>query len=260
MNRGLFVALFLGGCVIALCLWWFGHAPDFFQGHYGRASEAGSMFGLLSTLFTGLGFVGLIYTVVLQREQLQQAKTEALEARKTGEQQRFESTFFQLLNLHSGIVSSARLETLNDGTHVYIGRDVLTFLERQLQSHLGEDLWRSWINANNGLPNRRGFLEDACESWRAEYSIYVDHYFRVLYRLLRHIDTRTQTDKNDYAKIVRAQLTSKELVLLFYNSFTPGGARMRAEVERYALLKHVYPDDLADPFDRHLYNPSAYTD
>jgi len=51
--------------------------------------------------------------------------------------------------------------------------------------------------------------------------------------------------KMEYVKLLRAQLSSHELLLLFYNCLSEKGMRKtKALVERYALLEHVPQDKL----------------
>ena len=73
----------------------------------------GDMFGAVNALFAGLAFAGIIYTIFLQRQELELQRRELAETR--GElagqklqlaRQAFENTFFQMLALHNEIVSS----------------------------------------------------------------------------------------------------------------------------------------------------------
>ena len=50
-------------------------------------------------------------------------------------------------------------------------------------------------------------------------------YFRLLYRMCELTDNAEidEDKKKDYIKILRAQLTGSELLLLRYNALTPGG-------------------------------------
>jgi hypothetical protein len=58
----------------------------------------GDQFGAINALFSGLAFAGIILTILLQRRELS-------ESRKASNYQRFENTFFQLIQLHIDIVS-----------------------------------------------------------------------------------------------------------------------------------------------------------
>ncbi|WP_052248452.1 hypothetical protein [Chryseobacterium taiwanense] len=59
----------------------------------------GDMFGFANSLFTGLSFVGLLVTIILQRQDIKGQKEE-LERQNTAIQvQGFENTFFQMMNI-----------------------------------------------------------------------------------------------------------------------------------------------------------------
>ena len=94
-----------------------------------------NQFDPLTALFSGLAFWGVIYAIllqkselVLQREELEltrgevRGQKEQLEAQNlTMKRQRFENTFFSLLELFSGMVNSMEV-TVEMGKHVK-GRD-----------------------------------------------------------------------------------------------------------------------------------------
>ncbi|NQX57523.1 hypothetical protein [Paenibacillus qinlingensis] len=81
---------------------------------------AGDMFGAINSLFTGLAFAGIIFTIIIQRQELSLQREELklqreVVARSTAELagqremmnlQRFETTFFNLITAHKTIVSS----------------------------------------------------------------------------------------------------------------------------------------------------------
>jgi hypothetical protein len=58
--------------------------------------QFGDQFGAVNALFSGFAFAGIIFTILLQRSDL-------AETRASMSQERFDGTFFQLLNLHMNI-------------------------------------------------------------------------------------------------------------------------------------------------------------
>lgn len=64
---------------------------------YNERETFGDMFGGVNTLFTGLSFIGLIVTILLQRRDMNLQRS----AMNT---QAFENTFFNLINRHHEIV------------------------------------------------------------------------------------------------------------------------------------------------------------
>jgi len=76
------------------------------------------------------------------------------------------------------------------------------------------------------------------------------HYNRHLYQTVRYIDSRgslTTQEKYDYIKTLRAQLSTEELVVFFFNSLSQFGDKWRAKlgdkhenlVLRYKFIKNI---------------------
>jgi hypothetical protein len=87
----------------------------------------------------------------------------------------------------------------------------------------------------------------------------VGHYFRNLYNIVKFVDRSDVADKQFYTNFVRAQLSSHELLLLFYNCATSlGDEKFKPLVERYAFLKHMPEALLIDHSHSNWYDPSAY--
>jgi hypothetical protein len=227
----------------------------------------GDMFGATNALFSGLAFAGVIYAILLQRRELKLQRDELeltrgelagqrqqLQAQnETFQQQNFENTFFQLLRLHNDIVNTIDLRR-DDGGVTAAGRDCFkVFYER---------LKKRW---NKGVPEDAGRseFERLNKTYLAFYGAVeaeIGHYFRSLYNIIKFIDNSTVSDKRIYTNLVRAQLSSYELALLFYNCLSEmGNEKFKPLVERYALLKMVPRHELLNP-DAHvaLYLPSAH--
>ncbi|GAA5445405.1 hypothetical protein Misp06_03608 [Microbulbifer sp. NBRC 101763] len=93
------------------------------------------MFGAVNALFSGLAFAGLIYTIILQknelglqreelrltRDEIKAQKKELQNQNLQLEHQNFEATFFQMTRLHNELLAEIDI-TLSKQTHQ--GRDV----------------------------------------------------------------------------------------------------------------------------------------
>jgi hypothetical protein len=110
------------GAVISLWLLYWASAVFFIEDSaWAQRGQFGDMFGAINALFSGLAFAGLIITILLQREELIAQKqelrlnTDALNAQKEEmnaqwkelarqnsnlKRQRFETTFFNMWNIH----------------------------------------------------------------------------------------------------------------------------------------------------------------
>jgi hypothetical protein len=98
------------------------------------------MFGSVNALFSGLAFAGVIYAILLQREELGLQREELIKTRAEFEQQnktlgkqRFENTFFSLMGFHNDIIAALRIH--RSGTE-YTGRECFLFLYNEFQQIL----------------------------------------------------------------------------------------------------------------------------
>lgn len=182
--------------------------------------QFGDQFGAVNALFSGCAFAGIIFTILLQRSDL-------IETREAMSHERFDSTFFQLLNLHMSITE--KIETLGgSGKEAFVSfhgvlksKDVdfyaFTALSKLSRDNIrqiidskivNKDLYSQLIDAdvNNiqtalgrGVKSLENFLDNnlamhegkivAAYSAAAEATIDdFAHYFRNLYNILKFID------------------------------------------------------------------------
>jgi hypothetical protein len=67
-----------------------------------------------------------------------------------------------------------------------------------------------------------------------------------------------EVDRTWYAKVLRSQLASHELVVLFYYGLTPAGEKLKALIERYGMLEDIEDGQLIKAGHRGYYQPSAF--
>ena len=237
----------------------------------------GDMFGAVNALFSGLAFAGLIVTLImqheelgLQREELAQTNKE-LEAQreefadqnKTMKIQRFENTLFNMLSLHQDIVNGLYYVPKDgaDYTKELKGRYVFDVFYNTKITDFG-DGYNSQVNGIEGLIRQENNPEAYLHV--REISIF-DNYFRHLYRMFKYIDVSPLIDDSeryDYACIVRAQLSDYELLMLFYNALNVrdhGDLKFKQLIEKYAVFNNIREDMLARKHeDYKLYNGGAY--
>lgn len=212
----------------------------------------------------------------LQREELAETREVFKIQSDTLKKQQFESTFFNLLNIHHMIVNSLDLTSIRNKHPKNDPRVVLnlTPVERRetvTEITTGRDCF---VKFSKGLKNQYNNikseyptlpqLELAQKAYLKYYKRHqsdLGHYFRNLYHIFKFIKSSKEEDKNRYTSIVRAQLSNDELVLLFYNCLVEQGEKFRPYIEEFHLLKNINPETLIEP-DKHpgLYNSSAYGD
>jgi len=233
-------------------------------------------FDRLNTLFSGLAFWGVVFAILLQKSELQlqrdelrltrnelkltrsevRGQKEQLEAQNaTLKQQRFENTFFSLVNLFNSIVASmeVRTNTAHERPGIFNGRECFIPLYNDLQ--------REYSSQENQTPkvNPLQLCLAAYERFAGYRQEAVGHYFRTFYNIVKFIDKSQIEDKQTYINILRAQLSSSELYLLFYNCLsTYGSEKFKPYVEHFGLLENMTISNLIRRGHKDLYNESAF--
>src|SRR5690349_18273158 len=108
-----------------------------FVNDWSERGQFGDMFGAVNALFSGLAFGGIIYTILLQREELnaqrkelELTRLEFKEQNETLRLQRFENVYFNLLTIHYQLVENLTHKELR-------GRIVLMNTINQWNDSLG---------------------------------------------------------------------------------------------------------------------------
>ncbi len=115
-----------------------------------------------------------------------------------------------------------------------------------------------------GIPaSATGLPFKAYEKFFDMYQDKAGHYFRNLYNIIKFVDQRSPRgrSKKFYTNFVRAQLSSSELGLLFYNCLSDyGNEKFKPLVEKYALLKNMPKRDdfLIEHRHKKFYRRSAF--
>lgn len=180
----------------------------------------------------------------------------------TQTRQGFENKFFQLLRFHHDIVDAIRAKPHGPATVAPVsGRSAFPTLYGYFVSHYASEYRKNPQAPVDGLAN---------EAYLSFYKFHQDclgHYFRNLYHLIKFVDRASvhPDEKDFYTHLVRAQLSSDELLLLFYNCHSSlGKQKFYPLIVNYALLKNMSQDDLVSqrlklPDDhKSLYPPRAY--
>lgn len=200
--------------------------------------------GTLTPVLTFAGNLLFISAILMQREELKLQRDELTATRneftnqnKTMQLQRFETTFFNMLSLHNNIVANIKSADRYNRHELKSGReafgpiyDNFKIIYMDAENKFGKD--------NNAF-GTLSTIEYAYQTFYQRNQSLVGHYFRNLYRIIKFVhETKFLNDneKNNYCDIVRAQLSSYELVLLFYNGLSPQGAGFLPLIKTYDLL------------------------
>lgn len=286
-NAGL-ILISIGALALIIGLW-------FFTYHRLKGLDPtdrgtfGDMFGSVNALFSGLALAGIIITILLQKKELTLQREELSETRKEFETQnstlkiqRFENTFFNLLNLHHQIVNAIdhryyktkeRESNLRASMLGRKGDSSPPSDEKEIVILTGRDAFR--YRYNQMFKELQKTPTQCEEIYKRHYeSALTDfgHYFRNLYRIVRFVD---QADffydqskvspeevfriKYQYTSMLRAQISDFEFAWLFYNCTSSFGTqKFKPLIERYALLKNIPEQLIAAPDHKFLYNQTAF--
>ena len=234
-----------------------------------QIGQFGDMFGAVNALFAGLAFAGVIFAIILQKKELELQRQELKETRdeirgqkeqlqaqdQTLKKQNFENSFFQLLSFHNEIVNSLEIPSWGGRGNKIGGRMCFHFFLQALKDNYGS---RN-LKTSEQMKNRINVLYE--EFLSRDYSS-IGYYFRHLYNTVKFVDQHKSIkefeDKKTYTNLIRAQLSSNELGLLFYNCLSDRGAKFKCLVEKYALLEDMEFERLLEPKHRSLYSAKAY--
>lgn len=244
------------------------------------AAELGDSFGVVNALFSGLAFVGLVTTLLMQhaelkmqreelqltREEIKQThqelkgqKEEIQEQNKTLRQQRFETTFFNMLSMHQNILESLVIEeaTPFNKHHSKIEhRNRQSFLYYYLKNPFTE---------NDSTPIRGLKKAIQTQGLAAKNIIKTNifnNYFNTVHTIIAYVDKSPRMEINqafEYITILKALFSRYELILLFYYALSSQAPMtLKPLLEKYAFFDNLGMNLIADSTHKALYEPSAY--
>lgn len=250
-----------------------------------KSNEFGDTAGWINGIFSAMAFAGVIYAIFMQRDELELQRQELADTREelkgqkeefitqneTLKRQRFENTFFNMLQLQQQITDNItytyRISTPNEEASITNG---LPFYKTISVIVTGREVFRITFEdiktEKDQIDGIRTILsKKGLEGYEDSYNpTYFDHYFRHLYRIFKFVASSLLIDKEEdryeYASIVRGQLSRYELVWLYYNALSIYGKdKFKPLIERFAILKNLREDLLVEGLDLAVsYKPEAF--
>lgn len=234
-----------------------------------KYDELGAFIAGLTTPFLSISaFILLYLTYKSQKQELAASKQILKSQSKTLKKQQFETTFFNMLNLHHSIVNNtdvkvsvARLQSIvrnrdqSVSPEIRNGRDCFTyFYERFDNYYRDEKNSRDTSTLNSEL----SIIQESYDEFYSQFQLDLGHYFRNLYHIVKFVHRSGISNKQEYISLLRAQLSSHELLLLFYNGLSYNGTKFKPLIEQYHFLKSM--PQWALLLQEHLseYDTSAY--
>ena len=183
-----------------------------------KAASFGDSFGVITSLFAGLGFAGVLATIFLQREELKLTRRELQETKITLARQRFEDTFYRMIDLYRQNLDGIIIDSRSKPSRRLHGLDALDYLNDQFKNRW-EELGLSWPEENTRIE---------CIAYVAALDAMVK---KVYVRQTRYVETlnnllgliREEGESPGliqvYQTMLSSQFTAVELTYLFYQAF-----------------------------------------
>lgn len=173
-----------------------------------KAGSFGDTFGVLTSLFSGLAFAGLILTVLLQRQELR-------ESRDIFKKQKFEDAFYRLLDFHQrnlNAISIKQEESTSSETALQPGIDTLNRLLKKLTTATESHLFYLKNKNTAALYEQQLFMNiQSILTPQARYLGTLENLF-----LLIENELEDPSERKLYWKIIISQLTSIEKKYIFF--------------------------------------------
>lgn len=216
---------------------------------FDKWGQLGDFFGgTLNPIFGFLSVLALLVALVLQSKELAMSReelrlsreeqvkaTEALAMQGSAIQlQSFEQTFFAMLRLFEEVVGgcSANPFSAPSGQEMR-GREAIEYYQKWVR----RDLSAKASEAPAGYVDK--IREGAQLLRRGRDGSHVTRYARTLSTVLTHLRYTGTAPHSIYPKILRGQLSSGELLLIYFLSFDDEWAELKGLVEEFGLLAYL---------------------
>lgn len=162
-----------------------------------KAGALGDSFGWLNAAFSGLAFFGVIWTLLHQKEELQ-------DARQTTRMERFEGTFFHLIGMMRKNLDEIRVPRPDGGQPVFGVEALSHYCRESLDRLRGKE--RLLTVPHGRLVHQQLLRKSAkCIPLQARYLGTLEALLELIER-----DLSTDAEREPYWSLVASQLTSAE--------------------------------------------------
>lgn len=209
-------------------------------------------FTLASFIILFLAYTTQTEELSLTRQELSSTREQFVQQNNTMSRQRFEDSYFTLLSFHSEIINGINYSVPADGS---INARIIYHNGRSYFPKGAERFSQIYSALKSqtmgGQPDQQTDMRLIADCWKRffkEHQSYIGHYFRNMYHIVRFVDETPNSvlsdeEKYNYVRLLRAQLSSFELVLLFYDVMVGEGySKFRPLIEKYHLLENLDKD------------------
>lgn len=219
----------------------------------------GDMFGFANSLFTGLSFVGLLVTIILQRQDIKSQKQDLDKQNKAIQIQAFENTFFRMMDILFKILEEVFFYE-NDQKHV--GKSAISMMHyyiaknARVYSATKEKRLVDYKQTHFDLTD--GEIREILKERFKAYNNQLSSYYRTIFNIIRMIDSNPFIDKQIYINILTSQLSKLEIMMIYYYGFQPRNEKEKVLIEKHGMLRDIDLENMLFPSFINVYKPSAY--
>lgn len=217
----------------------------------------GFLAGSVGIIFTFGGLFFLYLTLKAQREMFIEQQKFVKKQQEVLEQQRFETTFFNMLNLLKKIQEDITFKSMilieNKPKDLsFKGRDgfekFFEDLNGRFNNSFGSEI-NDEILRNMSLEEYSKFLNQIYVEFFEIYHNTLGAYFRLIFNIFKFvIHEVAETEQIKYFNILQAQFSSYELSLILYDSISKyAGSKFRIWLDKQGFLENISWDCLLNP-------------
>lgn len=218
-----------------------------------KSGQFGDSFGVLTSLFSGLAFAGIIITILMQRIDLQiqhdeleltrkEIKGQKIELEKqneTMELQQFEHSFFLLFDIFINYQEKITVDRSGGVFHKIVSGLKSDSIAQQFEIPLNDERSNKFI-----------------KKYYDDNRFILDKYFANLNNLLRFLEKSEIKHKSIYYDILSAQFDANNAIGLFYYGWF--SEDLRSSINKHGFLRHIDDTLLLKGQHRAIYEHTAY--
>lgn len=211
-----------------------------------KLGTLGDSAGLWNALFSGLALIGVIISIIYQTVK---------DDKRDRQQQlsQFREEFYRLLDCLSRVVVEIEIhDTVHSGWNPLDSGlwSETTGIETEDYPIKGRECFR-YVYSDRPVNSMMSYAERPDEKNHEDLKVYFadyfNHYFRLLYRLLRYVDSVDEiiddktalAVKKEYFGIIKAHLSTYELLVAFYNGLLKSNYKAKRLYERACLFDNL---------------------
>lgn len=192
--------------------------------------------GLLSSIFAFAALVALLYSVMLQSKELSESTEQLgksaqafIDQNNLIQKQNFETTFFHLIGLYNQLIQGLSITLKDNNYQTYVFSHRQCFFE---VIPLFNTMRSQAISSGKDDDPKIAYYK-----FLNKYNQLFGHYLKVVSIILEFIDSSMllEHEKKFYARILRAQLSLYELVLIYLDS-SYGNEIQSSLIQKYEVL------------------------